>query len=395
VPDDDRRTGRHHSEDGAGAEERYPQVAGPRSGSGATPGSSATPGSGPSGGFGATGGFGASRSRRAAESSSASIPTPPRQTRSDLGFGPPPRTGRRSARRAGAAVPAALLHDRPRREWVVPAAVILAGVLVVVAVGFVVSRAAGGGNGPERAAEPVAGQTTAPEVVLPAQPTDQFPIPLESDSLSPTSASPSVSTSAPSAPPPSSTAPPKRAVFAGSVTIARVAAPGTIDLPSEGSRDWVHWGLGSTFSLERKASGGFAILEGPPTAPRFRHGLSAQKFSWLDGNPILTSDGTPTGVRTCGKGNGFTLSAPASTSSRTLRIYAGALAGRGKLTAKLSTGGPAAVSTFTQQGTKLATTAFTVTYKAPKAGRLQLSWVTDESFDDDCGGVSLEAATLR
>ncbi len=179
------------------------------------------------------------------------------------------------------------------------------------------------------------------------------------------------------------------------MSIARTGIAQVVDLTAEGSRDWVHWGEQGTFSLERKANGGFAILEGAPTAPRFRHGLSPQRFRWNGGNPVERSDGTPTGIRTCDEGNGFTLSAPAATSSRTLKLYVGARAARGKLTAKLSTGGPTATATFTERGSNVGTTAFVVTYRAPKDGKLNLSWVTDDSFDDDCGGVALEAATLR
>ncbi|GAA2486518.1 hypothetical protein [Winogradskya humida] len=289
------------------------------------------------------------------------------------------------------AVPPELLEARSKRhsEWLLPAAVILAGVLVVVAVGFIVSRSI-------RNDEPAAVAPVQPPALgeFPATPGNQFPIPLASDSPSP-SPSPSVSAT----PSPSRTTQPSRkerpSEFPGSVSIARTGIPQIVDLTAEGNRDWVHWGEQSTFSLERKSDGAFQILEGAPTAPRFRHGLSPQRFSWTGGSPVDHSDGTPTGIRTCDKGNGFTISAPATTSTRTLKIYAGARAARGKLTAKLSVGGASATSTFTEQSNNLATTAFVITYKAPKNGKINLSWITDASFDDDCGGVALEAATLR
>ena len=107
------------------------------------------------------------------------------------------------------------------------------------------------------------------------------------------------------------------------------------------------------------------------------------------------SDGTPTGIRTCGQGNGFTLSAPAGNDVRTLRLYIGVLAARGKLTAKLSTGGGTATATLEDKDNSLSTAVFVVTYRAPKDGKLNLDWVTDAAFNTDCGGVALEAATLR
>lgn len=299
--------------------------------------------------------------------------------------------------RRGAAVPPELLESPRGRlgEYGVPAVVILIGVIVVVAVGFVVSRAAVSHDSqalpPTQPQERPAVPVPVPSESLPAS---QFPIPLESDppSPSPTTPSPVPSLSrSPEAPSRNERPTP----FPGAVAVARAGIPQLVDLSAEGSRDWVHWGQEGTFSLERKADGKFAILEGPPTAPRFRHGFSEQRFRWQGGDPVASSDGTPTGIRTCDEGNGFSLSAPADTTERTLKLYVGAVAARGKLTAKLSTGGPVGTATFTQQEKSLATTALVVTYRAPKSAKLNLTWSTDAAFDDDCGGVALEAATLR
>jgi hypothetical protein len=38
---------------------------------------------------------------------------------------------------------------------------------------------------------------------------------------------------------------------------------------------------------------------------------------------------------------------------------------------------------------------FTLTYKAARPGTLQVTWVTDASYDASCGGVAIQAATLR
>jgi hypothetical protein len=297
---------------------------------------------------------------------------------------------RNSAGRRGAIVPAALLTGEERRRWsefVMPAAVILAGVLIVVAFGFIVNRAMNSGD-----------DETLPAVQPPAlgqfspAPTDQVVIPLPSatqDSPSPSrtsTASPTATTKPPQ---------PKAPVDTGSVTLARSGVNALVNLSAEGSKDWVHWGEESTFSLERDKNGGFAILEGSPTAPRFRHALSPQRFSWQGGSPVDHSDGTPTGIRTCGKGNGFTISAPATKTTRTLRVYVGVLAGRGRLDAKLSTGGGTKSATLEQRNATMATAVFTVTYRAPKDGTVKLNWVTEDSFNSDCGGVALEAATLR
>jgi hypothetical protein len=295
--------------------------------------------------------------------------------------------GFRTSGRRGAAVPPELLEPPRRRlaEFAMPATVILAGVLVVVAFGFIISRAT---HDDDRAAPAL----PPPIIATGLAPTDQAVIPLPSPSVT-APVTPAPSAAATTARPPARKAPPPPDVSA--IRITRAAIASTVDLSAEGSRDWVHWGEESTFSLERDEDGNFAILEGSPTAPRFRHALSPQRFAWSGGSPVDHSDGTPTGIRTCGQGNGFTLSAPATGDTRTLRLYVGVLAARGKLTATLSTGGVTATVTLEEKDNSLSTAVFVITYRAPKDGKLNLDWVTDAAFDSDCGGVALEAATLR
>jgi hypothetical protein len=265
-----------------------------------------------------------------------------------------------------------------------PATVILAGVLIVIAFGLIISRAMRSDDGDQSLPQP---QPPALGAVTP--PADQGIIPLPSPSAT---SSRTPSAKATSRPPARKTTPP---VDNGSVGITRAGVAPLVNLSAEGSRDWVHWGEQSTFSLERDKNGGFAILEGSPVAPRFKHALSPQKFSWQGGSPVDHSDGTPTGIRTCGKDNGFTVSVPAAKASRTLRLYIGVLGARGRLDAKLSTGGGTTSAKLEQRGNTLLTAVFVVTYRAPKDGKLNLNWVTEAAFNSVCGGVALEAATLR
>ncbi len=300
----------------------------------------------------------------------------------------PPRRGRTGhrAERAGLRrrlfAPPQEPSGAPRQwnEVLSSAAVILAGVLVVIGFGFIAARAT---RTPE-AAPPL--DPPAPalgDVRLPAV-GSQGLIPL--DSPSPT---PSRSTEAVPSVTPTSKAPERDLL-----KIAQGPVPSVVDLTAEGESDWVHWGLDGTFSLERDKGGDFRILEGAPTAPRFRHTLSAQKFRWTGGDPVASSDGTPTGIRTCGKGNGFTLTAPAGTTQRVLKLYVGVVSGRGKLTAKLSTGDSAGSTVLDQAGGTLRTAVISVAYQAPKSGQVRLTWTTDAAYGKGCGGVTLEAATL-
>jgi len=283
------------------------------------------------------------------------------------------------------------MESTGRRGWneiASSAAVILAGVIVVVGFGFIASRAIGSHNDNPLPDPPPTAALGG--VDLPSASPGVIPL------GSPT---PSLTTTAPPPPPPNSAPPTSRKTTRppdnGAITIATGGVPGTVDLTAEGTRDWVHWAEESTFSLERDKNGGFAILEGTPSAPRFRHALSPSLFKWTGGDPVDHSDGTTTGIRTCGAGNGFTISAPAATSNRTLRLYVGVLAAKGKLSASLTAGSATASATLEQRGGTFDAAVFTLTYRAPKAAKINLSWTTTQAFGNGCGGVALEAATLR
>ncbi len=298
------------------------------------------------------------------------------------------RTGHRATHiglRRRAAGESSLLEPGQRiREIVSSAAVILAGVLVVIGFGLVASRAMRSDDPAPPLPEPAA--PALGDVALPSS--EPSLIPLESPSAGP---SPSRSgTPRPTTPVSRSPAP-----DLGAIALDRGGVPDEVNLSAEGARDWVHWGQNGTFSLERDANGGFAILEGAPTAPRFRHTESPERFRWTGGDPVASSDGTTAGINTCGKGNGFTLTAPAGTTSRTLRLYVGVKSAKGRLEARLSAGSATASTTLDQRGGDLRTSVLTLTYRAPKSAQLRISWVTQEAYGSGCGGVALEAATLR
>ncbi|BCY07991.1 hypothetical protein L3i22_030790 [Actinoplanes sp. L3-i22] len=270
-------------------------------------------------------------------------------------------------RRRRLEVPDVLLKPGKRqwREHLGPAMVIMVGVLVVVLVGIaaLVSRNSGHSD-----ADPAAGALIDPTL-------DQVPIPLPS---------PSVSTS----PAP-----------INAITIEQGTVPDIVDLSDEGKIDWVHWGENGLYSLERNATGGFAILEGTPSAPRQRHTLSPERFRWTGGAPAADNAGTTSGVRTCGAGNGFTLSAPATPEPRKLRLYLGVSGAEGLLKLKLTTGslitgGDSVTSRIVEEKSSMTTAKYTISYRSTKPGKISIEWITEKSFDSDCGGVALEAATL-
>jgi hypothetical protein len=285
------------------------------------------------------------------------------------------------------------VESRDRRGWnelLSSGLVILAGVIVVIGFGIVASRAMRSDHDnplPDPPPTAALGGATLPS----ASPGGL--IPLESPTPTPT---PSSSASQTPSPSPSTSRPPtKKPADQGAITIATGGVPPTVDLTAEGTRDWVHWGEDGTFSLERNKNGGFAILEGTPTAPRFRHALSPSRFAWTGGDPVDHSDGTPTGIRTCGAGNAFTISAPAATSNRTLRLYLGVVSAKGVLQARLSAGAATSSAAVEQRDGQFHGVVYTITYRAPKAAKINLTWTTAQAFGNGCGGVALEAATLH
>ncbi|MBO3738863.1 hypothetical protein [Actinoplanes flavus] len=253
-----------------------------------------------------------------------------------------------------------LLDPGARRDYLEPAAVILAGVLAVVVFGLVMHARANSGGQP---AEPE--PTAAPTATA-----DQIPIPLPSASLPP------------------STAP------VDAISIERVPVAATVDLAAEGTIDWVHWGEQGRFSLERDADGEFAILEGTPTAPRVRHTASPQRFAWSGGEPMAATSGVTSGINTCGTGNGFTVTAPAGTGRNVLTVYVGAISARGDLRIELSTGGEPVTDVLENREPAMTTVAYVISYRASGTGKISVKWITGATFDDKCGGVSLQAATL-
>ncbi|WP_229074555.1 hypothetical protein [Actinoplanes sp. DH11] len=271
---------------------------------------------------------------------------------------PPP--GQSLVVRPKPGVPAMLFEEkRSWREYAAPGLVIFLGVLVVVAFGLVVVVHARDRPKPAETT-PTTGGPTA----------EQLPIPLPSASV------------APSITP------------VDAIAVERSTVPDRVDLSAEGTIDWVHWAELGRYSLERNAGGGFAILEGTPNPSRRRHTVSPEAFSWSGGSPLAKGKSVTSGVRACEAGGGFTLSAPAGTQDATLRLYVGMLDGRGSLEVKLSTGGKVVTDTWEQRGGSMATAAYTVSYTASGTGKISIKWITDESFDADCGGVALQAATL-
>ncbi|RPJ49544.1 MAG: hypothetical protein EHM23_36585, partial [Acidobacteria bacterium] len=130
----------------------------------------------------------------------------------------------------------------------------------------------------------------------------------------------------------------------GLLTGSMAASPASVNLTSEGTMDWAHWGLAAATSFNHKAAVTSAISNytsvGSAVAQRLQK--NSTTYSWTGGTPTVTATNTPNGVWVMGLGNGFQISAPADTTKRTLKLYLGVWAAQGKLEATLSDGSAAA-----------------------------------------------------
>jgi hypothetical protein len=163
----------------------------------------------------------------------------------------------------------------------------------------------------------------------------------------------------------------------------------TANITAEGALDWVHWGDGalnrksgvtaqlSTYSVV--GSGGVNTYANDPRG-----------ISWSDGTPTATVTADTNGVYIAGTGNGFSFTAPASTSTQVLTVHVGGYYSGGTLTASLGDGSaPDFVSTTTAASGQYDEN-YTLTYAAGSTTTLTVTWV----MSSGTGNVTLDGAAL-
>jgi len=172
--------------------------------------------------------------------------------------------------------------------------------------------------------------------------------------------------------------------------------PGTdVDLTAEGSLDWVHWGLYTESSIDRKAGVTPQIPNYSPkgfTGP-YPYADNFNGYSWRDGFPTLSATNTPTGVWMYGKPNGFELLFAADTTPKTLKIYVGAFGAVGEFTATLSGAAKYTDTSISNTGNGPGG-VYAMEVAADTPGDvLDIKYVVDRTFDKT-GNVTLQAAAL-
>lgn len=177
-------------------------------------------------------------------------------------------------------------------------------------------------------------------------------------------------------------------------SMAVPAVPRQVNLTSEGTLDWAHWGLNTTSSFDRKAGvtpqiGNYTNV-GLNSPGRFADNPTG--FTWSDGAPTTSTVNSTTGIYVGGLNNGFQITVPADTSPKTLKLYVGLWSAQGKLQATLS---DASAMPYTDSSLiNLSSTSngvYTIAFKAASNGQtLKVKW----TMLSGQGNVTLEAATL-
>ncbi len=171
-------------------------------------------------------------------------------------------------------------------------------------------------------------------------------------------------------------------------------APGAVNLSGEGLTDWAHWGYSSATSFNHKAGvtqqiSNFTPITSVPS--RYTAG-DVSSYSWTGGTPVASVGSTRAGLYFVGAGNGYTVTLPADTSTKTARVYLGGWKVNGKFEASLSDGSAPAVTTFIDSPAAI-NRVVTLTYSAASAGQ-QLTVKFSVNADYGGGNVTLQAVTL-
>lgn len=174
--------------------------------------------------------------------------------------------------------------------------------------------------------------------------------------------------------------------------------PAQVDLTTEGTLDWTHWGTVSSNSFDRKTQvaeriSNFTRIGSRPVE---RYANNYTRYSWSDGRPSSAITQTPTGVFITGNKNGFSLTLPADTLTKRLKVYVGLYGAVGDFLAYLSDmSAPAYTDSSIVNVFGDSYAVYTLDYRAASVGQhLVIHYCSKELFDFDYGNVTLQSASL-
>jgi Tfp pilus assembly protein PilX len=186
---------------------------------------------------------------------------------------------------------------------------------------------------------------------------------------------------------------PKNSNLVGTVA----AGLSEVNLTTEGQFDWAEYGLDPFDDM--KTGGGKISNYSQIGSTAAKTTTGQTMFDWTNGAPTLSVNQTTSILYMTGVGNGFSITAPADTTVRTLRIYMGVWYGRAQVTATLSDGSTKAYSNTAIKTTGKSATpisgTYTFVYSASKANKVLTVNVTLYSQTaKETGEVFFEGASL-
>jgi hypothetical protein len=184
----------------------------------------------------------------------------------------------------------------------------------------------------------------------------------------------------------------------GSLARAMAVPPSHVNMTTEGTLDWTHWGTVSTNSFDRKAGVAERISNFKPIGSHSvqQYSNNYTSFSWTDGQPTAAVSQTPSGIYMTGNKNGFKLHVSADTLPKRLKVYVGLYGAVGNFQAYLSDmSAPAYTDTSLDNVFGDSYAVYTLDYRGASAGQnLIIQYRSKELHDFDYGNVTLQSATL-
>jgi fibronectin type 3 domain-containing protein len=184
---------------------------------------------------------------------------------------------------------------------------------------------------------------------------------------------------------------------AGILTATVASAPALVNLTTEGTDGWYHWGdLGTSQPEEMTGISNPINYTDVGTAPFYlgTHSNSPNAFSWSNGTPNSSATSDANGLHQYVAGNGYQLVLPADTTTRVAYLYVGVYHSAGRLTASLSDGSAVNVSdSSVSSPSGFVSVVYTITYRAISPGQtLTLKWIVATDYGN--GTVELQALAL-
>src|SRR5438094_7500734 len=179
-------------------------------------------------------------------------------------------------------------------------------------------------------------------------------------------------------------------------TFTDIPQGAVVNLTVEGPLDWVHWGLVTESSVDRKAGVTPVIPDFKPLGLNgpYPYGDNFNSYSWSDGTPTANVVSTTTGVWMYGRTNGFEIEVPADTKQTTLKVYVGTFAAVGNFEATLSGTGLKYTNASRSNMSNGPGGCYALNFSGDSPGQtLVVKYTVGRTFAAD-GNVTLQAAAL-